>query len=105
MPLTLVFFFVGLGVGALATGWTILATCERIYHKLKTERSELSRDLEETKRVLEQEKGIRIKQVSELESDLAELEAKRSRLAQKVIDREKEIERLREELSSGRRRR
>ena len=105
MPLTLVYFFVGLGIGALATGWTILATCERIYHKLRSEKRELSKNLEETKVALTVEKNARVKQVSELESDLAELEAKRSRLAQRIIDREKEIEQLKQELLSGRRRR
>jgi len=105
MPLSLVFFFVGLGIGALATGWTILATCERIYHKLKDEKGELQKELEETKLALEMEKKARIKQVTELENDLAELEAKRSRLAQKIIEREKEIDHLREEMASGRKRR
>ncbi len=105
MPLTLVFFFVGLGIGALATGWTILATCERIYHKLKDEKHELMKELEETKVALEMEKKARVQQVTELENDLAELEAKRSRLAQKIIEREKEIDRIREEIASGRKRR
>ena len=105
MPLTIVFFFVGLGIGALATGWTILATCERIYHKLKDEKQEIMKELEETKIALEMEKQARVKQVSELESDLAELEVKRSRLAQKIVEREKEIDRLREEMASGRKRR
>ncbi len=105
MPLTLVFFFVGLGIGALATGWTILATCERIYHKLKDEKHELMKELEETKVALEMEKKARVQQVTELENDLAELEAKRSRLAQKIIEREKEINRIREEIASGRKRR
>ncbi len=105
MPVTLLFFFVGLGIGALATGWTILATCERIYHKMKEEKAGLAKELEETKIALEVEKNARIKQVTELENDLAELEAKRSRLAQKIIEREKEIDRMREEMLSGRKRR
>jgi septal ring factor EnvC (AmiA/AmiB activator) len=105
MPLSLVFFFVGLGIGALATGWTILATCDRIYHRMKEEKEDLVKELEETKIALEMEKQARVKQVTELESDLAELEAKRSRLAQKIVEREREIEHLREELASGRRRR
>ena len=104
MPISLVYFFVGLGIGALATGWVILATCERIYHKLKSENSELSKELEEAKIALEFEKSARTKQVTDLESDLAELEAKRSRLAQKLIEREKEIDNLKQEMLSRRRR-
>jgi len=104
MPISLVYFFVGLGIGALATGWTILATCERIYNKLKDENGKLRKDLEETNIALEFEKGTRAKQVTDLESDLAELEAKRSRLAQKLIEREKEIDNLKEEMLSRRRR-